>query len=116
MACLIGDPANPDKTRETLEVLAGWLDNSIRLPGGFRIGADAIVGLVPLAGDVFDAAWKSNQRNVSLLEGNLDAPAATTATSGCLFALLVLGWLLFRACLTVLSALFFSWAWHFFRG
>jgi hypothetical protein len=161
MANLMLEPANPDQTREKLKALAWWLDNSIRLPGGFRIGVDAIVGLVPflgdvlgllfsgyivlqaarlraplsvlarmllnvaiegviglvpLAGDVFDAAWKANQRNVSLLEGYLDDPAATTATSRRLFALLVLGWVLFMALLTVLSALFLSWAWQFFWG
>lgn len=130
MAFFTINPVNPDKTREKLKALAWWLDNSIRLPGGFRIGIDAIVGLVPflgdvlgvllsgyivlqaarlhaplsvlarmllnvaiegvigvvpLAGDVFDAAWKANLRNVSLLEGYLDNPAATTATSSRLF-------------------------------
>lgn len=32
--------------------LAWLLDNSIRLPGGFRIGIDGIIGLVPGAGDI----------------------------------------------------------------
>lgn len=31
-------------------------------------GLDALVGTVPLAGDLFDFAWKANQRNVALLE------------------------------------------------
>jgi hypothetical protein len=31
-------------------------------------GIDALVGAVPLAGDLFDFAWKANQRNVALLE------------------------------------------------
>ena len=52
MADLIQKPMNPDETREKLKALAWWLDSSIRLPGGFRIGADAIVGLVPFLGDV----------------------------------------------------------------
>ena len=52
MADLIQKPMNPDKTRANLKALAWWLDSSIRLPGGFRIGADAIVGLVPFLGDV----------------------------------------------------------------
>jgi hypothetical protein len=29
---------------------------------------DAIVGIVPVAGDLFDLAWKSNVRNLALLE------------------------------------------------
>ena len=158
MADLIHKPIDPSKTRENLKALAWWLDSSIRLPGGFRIGVDAIlglvpflgdvlglllsgyivlqaarlhvpfsvlarmllnvaiegvIGLVPLAGDVFDAAWKANLKNISLLEGYLDHPAATTATSRRLFALLLLGWVLFMALLTVLSALFLHWAWNY---
>jgi Domain of unknown function (DUF4112) len=154
-------PADVQKTRAKLRALAWWLDSSIRLPGGFRIGADAIlglvpflgdalgmllsgyivlqaarlrapfsvlarmllniaieglVGLIPLAGDVFDAAWKANQHNLILLEGYLDHPAATAATSRRVFALLVLGWVLLLALLTALSALLFSWAWHLLRG
>lgn len=95
-----------------LRSLAWLLDNSIPLPGGYRIGLDAIVGLVPgigdavgallsayiinearslgaprsilvrmignvlietvvgsipFAGDVFDAAFKANMRNLALL-------------------------------------------------
>jgi hypothetical protein len=95
-----------------LRALAWLMDNSIPLPGGFRIGLDAIIGLVPglgdafgalisayiineargmgaprsvllrmmsnvmidtvlgavpFAGDIFDAAYKSNSRNLALL-------------------------------------------------
>lgn len=39
------------KTQEQLKALAWLLDSSIRLPGGFRIGLDALVGLVPFFGD-----------------------------------------------------------------
>ena len=68
------------------------------------------------AGDVFDAAWKANLRNISLLEGYLDHPAATAATSRRLFALLALALFLLMAVLTMLSFVFLNWAWHFFRG
>jgi hypothetical protein len=33
-----------------------------------NVAIDTIVGLVPLAGDLFDFAWKSNIRNLALLE------------------------------------------------
>ena len=36
-----------------------------------NIGIDTLLGAVPALGDVFDAAWKSNTRNVALLEGHL---------------------------------------------
>ncbi|NMG55464.1 DUF4112 domain-containing protein [Aromatoleum aromaticum] len=38
-------------TREKLRALAWLLDSSIRLPGGFRIGVEALIGLVPFLGD-----------------------------------------------------------------
>ncbi|MDV2857519.1 DUF4112 domain-containing protein [Oceanimonas sp. CAM02] len=46
-------PANPRKTRP----LAWLLDSTIRLPGGFRIGLDGIIGLVPGVGDQAGAAF-----------------------------------------------------------
>jgi len=36
---------------------------------------DTAVGSVPVAGDVFDAAWKSNTRNLDLLERHAIAPS-----------------------------------------
>ena len=38
-----------------LRTLAWLMDNSIPLPGGFRIGLDAIIGLVPGIGDAIGA-------------------------------------------------------------
>lgn len=34
---------------------------------GFNIGLDYVFGSIPIIGDIFDAAWKSNQKNVELL-------------------------------------------------
>jgi hypothetical protein len=34
----------------------------------FNVAIDALVGLVPLLGDLFDFAWKSNNMNLALLE------------------------------------------------
>jgi hypothetical protein len=34
----------------------------------FNVAIDALVGLLPLAGDIFDFAWKANDRNIVLLE------------------------------------------------
>ena len=36
-----------------------------------NVGIDTLFGAVPALGDVFDAAWKSNTRNVALLERHL---------------------------------------------
>lgn len=138
------------RTREKLRALAWLLDSSIRLPGGFRIGVDALIGLVPffgdaagvllsgyivreaarlgvprsvllrmignvaiegivgvvpILGDVFDAAWKANQRNVQLLERHLDNPAATTRSSRRLVALVIVGLLVVMLIFAALTAL-----------
>ncbi len=33
-----------------------------------NVAIDSIVGMVPLAGDLFDFAWRSNDRNMALLD------------------------------------------------
>ena len=109
-----------------LHRLACLLDNSIPLPGGFKIGLDGIMGLIPgigdaagaimssyliyqarrmnappalllrmvgnvlietvvgaipLLGDVFDFAFKANQRNVGLLTNYRRDPKRTVTHS-----------------------------------
>ncbi|MDC0711952.1 DUF4112 domain-containing protein [Stigmatella sp. ncwal1] len=121
----LSSPAD-SATLEQVRRLARQLDTSIRLPGGLRIGWDAVLGLVPAVGDwagallssyivlqaarlgasrevllrmvgnvavealvgavpflgdVFDAAWRANVRNVRLLENHLAAPTATRRAS-----------------------------------
>ena len=101
------------KRLERMRFLSRLLDNSILLPGGYRIGLDPLIGLVPavgdflaatlstwliydaarlgiskrtlarmtgnvimesaigavpLLGDLFDAVWKANARNLALVE------------------------------------------------
>jgi hypothetical protein len=38
-----------------------------------NVGIDAVLGAVPLVGDLFDVAWKANRRNLALLLDHLDA-------------------------------------------
>jgi len=38
-----------------------------------NLGIDALVGAVPIAGDLFDVAWKANRRNVRLLRERHEA-------------------------------------------
>ncbi|NMO17919.1 DUF4112 domain-containing protein [Pyxidicoccus fallax] len=113
--------------------LSQFLDNSIPLPGGARVGWDAVIGLVPGVGDVagvllsgfivlqaqrlgaspsvltrmlgnlaieavvgsvpflgdlFDAAFKANVRNVRLLEQHMTTPqTARRASRAWVFAI-----------------------------
>jgi uncharacterized protein DUF4112 len=48
---------------------------------GLNIGIDYVVGSFPLVGDLFDAWWKSNQRNVALLSKRATV-SATEAREG----------------------------------
>jgi hypothetical protein len=130
-----------DVIRRRLGRIAWLLDNSIPLPGGrFRIGIDAIIGLipgigdvagvllssyivreaaragapksvllhmawnvavegivgmVPFAGDIFDAAFKANQRNFALLEKHLDDPHRAAKSSRLFVTGLTLGLIAF---------------------
>lgn len=37
-----------------------------------NVGVDFLIGSVPIAGDLFDFAWKANRRNARLLEAHLN--------------------------------------------
>lgn len=39
----------------------------------FNVGVDAVIGAIPLIGDLFDFAWKANTRNLRLLEAHESA-------------------------------------------
>jgi hypothetical protein len=111
----IVEPVEPiDSRLVRMRFLSRLLDNAILLPGGYRIGLDPLIGLVPgvgdflagtlslwlvydaarlgtskrtlarmgvnvlldstvgsvpVVGDVMDALWKSNARNMRLVEG-----------------------------------------------
>jgi hypothetical protein len=45
-----------------------------------NVGIDTLLGAVPALGDLFDAAWKSNTKNVALLERHL--ATGETAAAG----------------------------------
>jgi hypothetical protein len=46
-----------------------------------NVAVDTLAGTVPLIGDLFDVAYKSNLRNVALMERAILQPAATKRTS-----------------------------------
>src|ERR671939_1768473 len=113
-AVVVAEPRTRAEVERSLDQLSLWMDGLFRIPGtGWRVGLDAIVGLIPgvgdfattavsfyilaagvryrvpkvtllrmganiavdyllgsipVVGDLFDAAWKSNQMNVELLK------------------------------------------------
>jgi Domain of unknown function (DUF4112) len=70
----------------------------------FNILLDALVGSVPILGDLFDTTWKANTKNVNLLEAHLAAPVASHQADRWFFWLLLGGILLAGM---ILLALFF---------
>ncbi len=53
-------PDPRDEIEREIEAYGRWLDSSIRLPGGLRIGWDGIIGLIPGFGDAVGlglSAW-----------------------------------------------------------
>ena len=76
-----------------------------------NVGIEGLVGIVPFAGDVFDAAFKANQRNVRLLDQWIEHPGKTERSSR-LFGLALIGGIVaFLLALGVLAFLIGSWIW-----
>jgi len=135
---------------QRLRSMAWLLDNSIPLPGGFRIGIDAIIGLVPgigdaigalisvfilnearalgaprsvlmrmsgnvlietlvgsipFAGDLFDAGFKANMRNIALLERHQLDPVGSARSSRTFVVLFTLFLLVLAALMVALPIL-----------
>ena len=61
----------------------------------WNVVVEGVVGMIPLLGDLFDAAWKANQRNFALLEAHLDQPQRTRRSSRIFVAGLILALLAF---------------------
>lgn len=51
----------------------------VRMTGNLAV--DALVGAIPVLGDLFDLGWRGNVRNVALLERHLEAPERTRRRS-----------------------------------
>jgi hypothetical protein len=91
----IGDLASP-----FLTLLILWHAAALRVPRivmarmVLNAAIDAVLGAIPLAGDAFDFAWKSNEWNLALLERH--AMPGTRATRG--------DWIFVSLCLLVVAA------------
>jgi hypothetical protein len=71
----------------------------------FNVAVEGIVGMVPFLGDVFDAAWKANQRNYALLQKHLDEPRRAARSSRLFVALLIGGLIVFFIAVSVIGFL-----------
>ena len=46
-----------------------------------NVGIDALVGAVPVLGDLFDIGWKANTRNLALIERHMAQPVVAARSS-----------------------------------
>ena len=77
----------------------------------FNVAVEGVVGIIPFAGDIFDAAFKANQRNVRLLTDWIDEPKKTERATRAFGALVMLAVVFLFALLGTGS--YFFWRWIF---
>ena len=71
-----------------------------------NLGIDAVLGAVPLLGDIFDVAWRANTRNVALIESHVAAAGAQRPVRDRKLALaIILAIVVFAAIAIMLSVL-----------
>lgn len=76
----------------------------------FNIAIDALVGAVPILGDLFDMTWKANTKNVNLLESHLREPIKSHSADRRFLWLLFGGLLLALLALSILAVVVLIWA------
>lgn len=69
---------------------------------------DTFAGSIPVAGDLFDVAWKANAKNVALLEDYLKLPESKEKPDKWFLFFLLIGLILFVAVVGTISFLIVS--------
>ncbi|GAB4494535.1 MAG: DUF4112 domain-containing protein [Saprospiraceae bacterium] len=82
-----------------------------------NVALDAVVGVAPVAGDLFDFGYKANRRNVELLKNYYADGKAKPSAKGSLALLGILFFILFALLIWVIwkvSAMLVAWIWGLF--
>lgn len=79
-----------------------------------NLGIGVVVGAIPFAGDLFDIAWKANQRNYQIMVRHLREPRRHTWKDYVYISLLGLAILLILATPVVVLILIILWLVHRF--
>lgn len=77
---------------------------------------DTVAGTVPVAGDLFDVAWKANVKNIELLDTHLGSPDAGKKADWLFVAALLLGLMLIVGGVIFLSVMLFAWVFRSLTG
>ncbi len=86
----------------------------LRMAGNLAL--DTVVGSVPVLGDLFDLGFKSNLRNLALLDRWLDEPRRVTRSSRALLLAIVLGLGTLTVGAVWTIARFVGWLWASIHG
>ncbi len=89
---------------------------SILLKMGFNIGFDALLGIIPVFGDLSDFVWKANQRNVQLINDYFEQPERTVTHSRFFIAAIALLAFGVIAMITLFGILLMRWLWLSVQG
>lgn len=76
---------------------------------GLNIAIDTVLGAVPLIGDLFDAGWKANRRNIDLLDKHLGTLQPVQKSSRIVLVLVLLVLLVFIAATVFASYRLVRW-------
>ncbi|MEG3841856.1 DUF4112 domain-containing protein [Microcoleus sp. herbarium14] len=77
---------------------------------------DTVAGTVPVAGDLFDVAWKANVKNIELLDAHLGSPEQGKKADWLFVAALLLGLMLIVGGVIFLSVMLFGWVFRVITG
>ncbi len=75
----------------------------------WNVLVEVMIGAIPILGDLFDAGWKANARNVAILERQLATPRIQRSQDRRFIAILVGGLLAGTAAVAVLGLLLGRW-------
>ncbi|MEP7327231.1 MAG: DUF4112 domain-containing protein [Gemmatimonadota bacterium] len=75
----------------------------------WNVLVEVVVGSIPILGDLFDAGWKANAKNVAILERHLETPRVQRSQDRMFIAILVGGLLAGTAAVAVLGLLLGQW-------
>lgn len=76
---------------------------------GLNVLIDNTLDAIPILGQIFDFLWKSNNRNLALLEAHLANPRATRRASALVVGLILLGTIAAVITLLAVSAMALIW-------
>jgi len=70
-----------------------------------NIIVETLVGAIPIFGDLFDASWKANAKNVALLERYLNSPQRREQVDCAFIAALLMGLMLAVICVVAFTVI-----------